>query len=238
MIQFKRTVIIREWAQRTSRSRWWDWRLVILKTLLEVEAVAKIENRITPKPCFGPRLTVIFMVKDQLSILNHLKLNNHFLPLLVSCPCLCLMTSWHFELLSCQDDCGCFMTRDTSLKWLSRLDISAAFSLFSDWLQIVLAGCHPGLWLSWRQGPRCGEETMGPCQWSVMMLRGQPPVRSLLSSVGLRRESRQSVVSWRSDSEDVTYSRSQPAKCNCAIMPWWQSVCETLPTICNKNRLS
>ena len=30
-----------------------------------------------------------------------------------------------------------------------------------------------------------------------------------LSSPGFRRESSQSVVSWRSDSEDVTYSRSQ-----------------------------
>ena len=53
-------------------------------------------------------------------------------------------------------------------------------------------------------------------------------VHSLLTSVGLRRESRQSVVSWRSDSEDVTYSRSKPAKCNCAIMPWWQSMCVRL----------
>ena len=176
------------------------------------------------------------MVKDQLSILNHLKLNSHFLPLLVSC----LMSMSH-------DVLTFWVALLSGWLWLfydTRHEFKVAFSVGHQcsflsplidcklfWLDATLACDYHG-----DKAPDV--ETMGPCQWSVMMLRGQPPVRSPLTSVGLRRESRQSVVSWRSDSEDVTYSRSQPAKCNCAIMPWWQSVCETLPTICNKNRLS
>ena len=175
--------------------------------------------------------TVIFMVKDQCSFPNHLKLNSRFLPLAS-----CLMTSWHSGQFSgaCQDDCGYFMTRNTSSTWLSQLD-TGAFSPLIDcklfWLDATLSAsydCH------WDKVPtRCGDHGA----MSVMVpryTRSAPGgrcisrVHSLLTSVGLRRESRQSVVSWRSDSEDVTYSRSQPAKCNCAIMPWWQSMCVRL----------
>ena len=173
---------------------------------------------------------------------NHLKLNSRFLPLVS-----CLMTSWH----SGQFSLGLVKMIVVILWHETRVQRGflswtvGAFSSLIDcklfWLYATLAASHD---CHWDKAPtRCGDHGA----MSVMVpryTRSDPgggcisQVHSLLTSVGLRRESRQSVVSWRSDSEDVTYSRSLPATCNCAIMSWWQSVCETLPTICNKNRLS
>ena len=98
-----------------------------------------------------------------------------------------------------------------------QLSLSSLIDCKLFWLDATLAcDCHGD------QAPDV--ETMGPVWMSVMMPPlwsgpGAAYLETTLRSVGLRRESRQSVVSWRSDSEDVTYSRSLPAKCNCAIMP-------------------